>query len=89
LGAIAGMWVVYTLGEKELIDFPSWPLGRYLLTGAALSVVAQLGDFVESMLKRAAGVKDAGAILPGHGGVLDRCDGFLLASPVLYYIAYF
>lgn len=60
-----------------------------MLIAAALSVTSQIGDLAESALKRDAGVKDAGTIFPGHGGVLDRCDGFLFASPVLYYMTSF
>jgi len=66
--------------------FPAWPLWLYLATAAGLSVAGQLGDLTESRLKREAGVKDSGTIFPGHGGVLDRCDGYLFAAPVLYYL---
>lgn len=64
-----------------------WKLGRVdpelLAVAAVTALAAQVGDLVESMIKRGAGVKDSGHILPGHGGVLDRLDAMLFAAPVL------
>ena len=61
-----------------------WPI---VLLTIALNIAAQLGDLVESLIKRGAGVKDSGAILPGHGGMLDRIDALLFAAPVLWFYA--
>jgi phosphatidate cytidylyltransferase len=58
-----------------------------ILLTIALNIAAQLGDLVESLIKRGAGVKDSGSILPGHGGMLDRIDALLFAAPVLWFYA--
>jgi phosphatidate cytidylyltransferase len=80
LGYFAASYLgIDTAADAETGE-PSALYRSFLYSGAAIAVVAQLGDLYESWVKRRCGVKDSGTILPGHGGVLDRCDGLMAVS---------
>lgn len=65
---------------------PEFPLPQGLAIAAAGNIAGQIGDLAESALKRGAGLKDSGSMLPGHGGWLDRVDSSLFAIPVIYFL---
>jgi phosphatidate cytidylyltransferase len=83
LGGVLGSLCGAILGGLWLISHFS--LRQCLAVGCMLAVLGQLGDFSESLLKRSAGVKDSGVLIPGHGGILDKVDGILFGAPALYY----
>lgn len=83
LGGSVGAVVVGWL-YAPVLGLPGWQTG---LVALLISVVSVLGDLSESALKRYAGVKDSGTLLPGHGGVLDRFDSSLFVLPFVYYVA--
>ena len=64
-----------------------WNIGAWIALGLLTAAAAQTGDLFESSLKRSAGLKDAGNLIPGHGGVLDRFDSMLLVAPTVYFLA--
>jgi phosphatidate cytidylyltransferase len=87
-GLVGGL-VACTIVVALILAGLGQPIGMGLVLGPLLGLAAQAGDLAESMLKRAAGAKDSGSLIPGHGGVLDRIDSFLFAAPVvtLYVLA--
>jgi phosphatidate cytidylyltransferase len=84
----AGSVVGGMLGALILrtVLIPHMTVSSTVLIGMVIGIISIVGDLVESMFKRDAGVKDSGVIIPGHGGVLDKIDGVLFAGPVLYWM---
>jgi len=87
-GAIGGTIVSvivalgFSLAKPELL-----PLWQALLLGVVIAIVGQMGDLIQSAYKRVKGIKDTGAILPGHGGVLDRVDSWLIVFPAVHLLS--
>ncbi len=88
-GAIGGFVATLLLGLLIGWASPSFTAGQGLTLGVVLGIAGPVGDLLESAIKRGAGVKDSGTLLPGHGGVLDRIDSVIACAPIFYYyVAY-
>ncbi len=83
-GTIGGMVCTFLAAWLLSSFIPGFTFGQWMALAACVAVFGTLGDLVESMLKRSAGVKDSGAILPGHGGFLDRFDSFVFIQPFVW-----
>ena len=88
IGGFAAALAVCALFSRFVLH-EALPLPWALAVGAVIGVTGQLSDLAESMVKRDAGIKDSGALLPGHGGVFDRFDSFILCAPAVYYFLSF
>lgn len=83
-GAIGGAILTVLVGIVSWYFFKEYTIAMYVGFAVIIATVGSLGDLVQSMLKRSLNVKDSGKLMPGHGGVLDRFDGLILASPFIY-----
>ncbi|WNS44823.1 phosphatidate cytidylyltransferase [Paenibacillus sp. MMS20-IR301] len=86
-GALGGVFISAVISVAFALFVPDLlGIGRALLIGMSCAVLGQLGDLVQSAYKRVYGIKDSGSLLPGHGGILDRCDSWIIVFPFVHIV---
>lgn len=88
-GSIGGLIGAILIGQIASRSMTGMPWTFFLGLSLVVGISAQIGDLFESALKRSAGVKDSGNLIPGHGGILDRFDSMFFAFPIVYYLVLF
>jgi phosphatidate cytidylyltransferase len=83
VAAIVGGALAAVAGAAWFV--PEFSFGEAAILGTVMAAAGMAGDLVESLVKRGAGVKDSGVLIPSHGGVLDKIDGLLFTAPLIYY----
>lgn len=87
----AAVSFIYMYATKNIFDL-TMPLSeqfKFAQLAVFIAIIAQIGDLIESAIKRHLGIKDSSSLIPGHGGVFDRIDGLIFAAPFVYYFFYF
>lgn len=88
VGCVLSLMLLGWLLNRYYYPQPVWMI-HYVILGLIIGVIAQIGDWAASAIKRNVGIKDFGNLLPGHGGILDRFDSILFVAPVVYFYARF